>query len=195
MRKLINKSVWGIAIVGTLMVAMLAGQAEQPSEGYVSALHPEQTAQNILTKKDIENRDIANRQQVIAEHRVAMDNYWQDRWTREAEENERRRAEEAAAAEAASQSYYYTGGGGGSGGSCDQLSGDLAWIAYEESKCDPYAHNTQGSGATGILQFMPGTFAGVCGTCCDIYSVECQRLAGEEMLRQGRQCEWAVYGC
>ena len=104
----------------------------------------------------------------------------------------------AAAAEAeaqAAQQYssvgYSSVGYSGGGGSC--APGFLGEIAMMESGCDPYAQNP--SGATGYLQFMPSTFAGVCGTCCDIYSVDCQLQAGQEMINQGRQCEWAVLGC
>lgn len=77
----------------------------------------------------------------------------------------------------------------GESGNCG--SGALASIAEAESGCTDVP-NSGGSGATGVLQFMPGTFAGVCGTCCDIHSTACQLQAGQVMLDQGRQCEWAV---
>lgn len=80
-----------------------------------------------------------------------------------------------------------------SGGSGSCGAGLLGEIAYMESSCNSTAQNA--SGATGLLQFMPGTFAGVCGTCCDIYSTECQLAAGQVMLDQGRQCEWEVLHC
>ena len=80
-----------------------------------------------------------------------------------------------------------------SGGSGNCGAGLLGEIAYMESTCNNYAQNA--SGATGLLQFMPGTFAGVCGTCCDIYSTECQMQAGQVMLDQGRVCEWEVLHC
>jgi len=109
-----------------------------------------------------------------------------------ARQEEARRQQEAAQAQA--QSVFagpvaasYSGGGG----SCGE--GLLGEIAYMESTCNNYAQNP--SGATGLLQFMPGTFAGVCGTCCDIYSTECQLRAGQVMLDQGRQCEWEVLHC
>ena len=113
----------------------------------------------------------------------------------EVEKNNQRIRDEAAAAAAVQQQQYaavgYTPVSGGGGGSC--APGFLGEIASMESGCDPYAQNP--SGATGYLQFMPSTFAGVCGTCCDIYSIDCQLQAGQVMLDQGRQCEWAVLGC
>lgn len=81
----------------------------------------------------------------------------------------------------------------GASGNCAAY-GFLGQIAQMESGCSDVP-NSGGSGATGYLQFMPGTFAGVCGTCCDIHSLDCQMQAGQRMIEAGRQCEWSVLHC
>lgn len=97
--------------------------------------------------------------------------------------------QEQATLSSSQSSASYASSGSGSCGS-----GLLANIASMESGCSDVP-NSGGSGATGVLQFMPGTFAGVCGTCCDIHSTACQLQAGQAMIDQGRQCEWAVLNC
>jgi hypothetical protein len=58
-----------------------------------------------------------------------------------------------------------------------------------ESRWNPYAYNP--SGATGLYQFMPGTWVTTRYGRRSITSAKWQALAAAWMLRQGRSREWS----
>lgn len=72
-----------------------------------------------------------------------------------------------------------------------QSYGFMRDLARCESNFNPRAHNTQGSGATGLFQFMPGTWAGTPYRGYSIYSAKYQSLSAGWMLARGRRNEWA----
>ena len=61
-------------------------------------------------------------------------------------------------------------------------------VAMCESRLNPYAHNP--SGASGLFQFLPGTFASTPYRWRWIYSAKWNALAAAWMVRQGRSSEW-----
>lgn len=64
-------------------------------------------------------------------------------------------------------------------------------VATCESRLNPRARNTQGSGATGLFQFMPGTWASTPYGRYSIWSAKYQSLATGWMWNAGRKSEWS----
>lgn len=50
-------------------------------------------------------------------------------------------------------------------------------LMQQESGGDPSIMNTEGSGASGLMQMMPDTFNAYCGSCCDIFDPVCNLMA------------------
>jgi hypothetical protein len=65
----------------------------------------------------------------------------------------------------------------------------LLWsLARCESHLWPYAHNA--SGASGLMQFLPGTFASTPYGRMNIFSAYANAMAGGWMIAHGRRGEW-----
>jgi len=71
--------------------------------------------------------------------------------------------------------------------------------ARSESGLNPYAHNAGGSGATGLYQFLPSTWAGTLARMGvshkSIYSAEWQARAAAWKFRNDGYGEWSGAGC
>ncbi len=69
-------------------------------------------------------------------------------------------------------------------------------IARCESRLRPWVLNTNGSGAAGLMQFMPGTFAATPYGARPILSAKWNALAGAWLLRRAGTGPWtASRGC
>jgi hypothetical protein len=76
-------------------------------------------------------------------------------------------------------------------GAALELGADESWllgVSHCESHWDRFARNP--SGATGLFQFMPSTWASTPYGANSIYSVRWQALAAAWMYTQGRSGEW-----
>jgi soluble lytic murein transglycosylase-like protein len=72
--------------------------------------------------------------------------------------------------------------------------------AQSESRLNPYAHNSGGSGATGLYQFMPTTWSSTLArmhisTAKSIYSAKWQARAAAWKFRHDGFGEWTGAGC
>lgn len=89
-------------------------------------------------------------------------------------------------------------------GACSQWSGmalDVGWsqdqwstlsrIMYRESRCDPGAHNP--SGATGLLQIMPGWADDCGGSPSDLYGPWFNLSCGLHVLHAQGWSAWSTY--
>ncbi len=69
-------------------------------------------------------------------------------------------------------------------------------IARCESRLRPWALNSEGSGAAGLMQFMPGTFASTPYGARPILSAKWNALAGAWLLKRAGTGPWtASRGC
>lgn len=68
------------------------------------------------------------------------------------------------------------------------------FIAHRESRFHPWVCNSQGSGACGLFQFMPGTYASTPydTSCGSLYRAKCAALAWAWAWHRGWHSAWGM---
>lgn len=75
----------------------------------------------------------------------------------------------------------------------DQSYSQMKAVAWRESKYNPNICNTQGSGACGLFQFMPGTWASTPYRGYSVFSAKYASLATAWAWSRGWQSHWVTY--